>query len=85
MYANYTTLSSTFDTFSKYEQNGNVKFLINTEFNKVSEWLKLNKLYLNLNKTKYMLCKTARRKGVTCQLLIIDNTNIDRVAEFNFV
>ena len=30
MYADDTTLSSTLDLFSTYEQNGNVEFVINT-------------------------------------------------------
>ena len=62
VYANDTTLSSTIDSFSTYEQNGNVELVINTQINKIIEWLKLNKLSLNLNKTKYILLKTARRK-----------------------
>ena len=85
MYADDTTLSNTIDSFSTYEQHGNVEFVINTTLNKISEWLKLNKLSLNLNKTKYMLFKTARRKSETFPLLIIDNTTIDRVAEFRFL
>ena len=51
-YADDTTLSSTLDLFSTYEQNGNVQFVINTELKKNCELLKLNKLSLNLNKTK---------------------------------
>ena len=70
-------LSSKLDSFSMCGQNGNTKFLINIELNKVSEWLKLNKLSHNINKTKYMLFKTTRRKVATSPLVKIDNTNID--------
>ena len=75
-------LSSTLDSFSTCEQN---EFIINIELNKVSKWIKLNKLSLNINKTKYILFKTTRRKGATSPLLKIDNTNIDRVLELNFL
>ena len=35
MYVDDATLSNTLDSFSKYEQNGNVEFVINTEFKKI--------------------------------------------------
>ena len=72
MCADGTTLSSTLDSFSTYEQNGNVELVINTVLSKISEWLKLNNLSLNLSNNMYMLFKTARRKSVTSPLLIID-------------
>ena len=50
MYADDTTLSSTLDSFAQYSKNKNVEFLINTELEKIYEWLKLNKLSLNVNK-----------------------------------
>ena len=56
-------LSSTIDSFSAHEENGNVEFSVNIELHKINEWLKLNTLSLNLDKTKYiMLFKMARRK-----------------------
>lgn len=57
-----TTLSSTRDSFSTCENIGNVECAIDTELNKTSKWLKLNKLSLNISKTEYILLKTARRK-----------------------
>ena len=55
MYADDTTLSSTLDSFAQYSKNDNVELLINTELDKINEWLKLNKLSLNVNKSKYMI------------------------------
>ena len=49
MYADDTTLSSTVNSFS-------VDTLINDELSKVIEWLKINKLSLNKNKSKYTHC-----------------------------
>ena len=86
MYADDTTLSSTLDSFAQYSKNENVEFIINTELDKINEWLKLNKLSLNVNKSKYMIFKTARRNNMINPLNIkIDNTYIDRVDEFNFL
>ena len=86
MYANDTTLSSTLDSFSTHEENGNVEFSIKIELHNICEWLKQNKLSLNLNKFKYMLFKTARRKFINPPLLKkINNINIDRVHELNFL
>ena len=62
MYADDTIPSSTMYSFSTHEDSGNVEFSINVELHKISEWLELGKLSLNLNKTKYILFKTARRK-----------------------
>ena len=86
MYADDTTLSSTLDYFAEYSKNENVEFIINTELEKINEWLKLNKLSLNVNKSKYMIFKTARRNNMINPLNIkIDNTYIDRVDELNFL
>ena len=52
MYADDTTLTSTLETFSTNELNGNPASSINIELNKISEWLKLNRLTLNVQKTK---------------------------------
>ena len=83
MYVDDTTLSSTIDSFSTHEDNGNVEFSINIECQKSVNGL--NKLSLNLDKTKYMLFKTATRKCVNPPLLKTDNINIDRVHEFYFL
>ena len=50
MYADDTTLSCCVDTI----QSNNNDRVINTELNKVSNWLVSNKLSLNINKTKYI-------------------------------
>ena len=51
MYAGDTTLSSTVNSFS--DINCSVDTLINEELSKVIEWLKINKLSLNKNKSKF--------------------------------
>ena len=67
MYADDTTLTSTLDTFSTNELNGNPASSINIELNKISEWLKLNRLTLNVQNTKHMLfIKLLRKKSKHC-------------------
>ena len=53
MYADDTTLFSTIRSFNTCDEN--VEYQINTEMNKVYEWIKTNKLSLNIKKTKYIL------------------------------
>ena len=86
MYADDTTLTSTLETFSNNELNGNTASSINIELNKISdcEWLKLNRLTLNVQKTKYMLFRTSKKKVQTL-LLQMDNTIIDKVLDFDFL
>ena len=84
MYADDTTLTSKLETFSTNELNGNPASSINIELNKISVWLKLNRLSLNIQKTKYMLFKTSKKK-VQSLLLQMDNTIIDKVFDFNFL
>ncbi len=57
---------------------------LNTELANVSEWLKVNKLSLNVNKSKYMILQTNRKQENPLYLLI-DNTTIERVLQFNFL
>ena len=85
MYADDTTLISTMETFSINELNGNTASSINIELNKIREWLKLNRLTLNVEKTKYMLFRTSKKKVQTLLLLQMDNTIIDKVLDFNFL
>ena len=57
---------------------------INQELVLVSNWLKLNKLSLNIGKTKAMVFHTPRRKPFVPNLFI-DNVQIEFVDNFNFL
>ena len=74
MYADVTTLFSTLEV--------NVDTLINNELAKISEWLKINKLSLNVGKSKCILYKMIN-KALTIPVLKIDTTVIDNVKFFN--
>ncbi len=58
--------------------------MLNKELTNVSDWLKVNKLSLNVVKTKYMIFHSHKRKVESLQL-IINNTEIERVQELNFL
>ena len=59
MYADDTTLTSrpTINTFNGNTNNDNVETSLNAELLKRNEWLQINKLSLNISKSKYMIFK----------------------------
>ena len=84
MYADDTTLTSTISTFSDNINNDNVETSLHAELLKINEWLQINKLSINVSKSKYMIFQKVD-KDVQHLTLNIDNTNIERVYEFNFL
>ena len=81
LYADDTTLSASLSNLEN--EKDNVKKL-NVELESVSKWLKLNKLSLNLAKTKAMLFHTPQRQVLYPELKI-DGLNIEFVTKFNFL
>ena len=77
MYADETTLSCNIDQCVN-------EYIINEKLYKLTEWLGANKLALNISKTKYMDFHTSNRK-MTYPNLKINNINIERVTQFNFL
>ena len=89
LYTDGTTLSSPMCSFTR-GCDGNidiVSILINSELNKIADWLAVNKLSLNVRKTKFMIFHCHQRviteNDIPC--LMINNTLIERVTEFNFL
>ncbi len=74
IYADDTTLSTTLEIVIRNIPNLNTDNILNTELKNVNDWLKLNKLSLNLKKCKYMIFHTHRKKVKPLHLLI-DETN----------
>ena len=81
MYADDTTLSTTID--STNENNCSTE-LINNELSKIHYLLLVNKLSLNVQKTKFMVFFMPQKKVVIPRLKIA-NTEIDSVDRFNFL
>ena len=79
MYADDTTIYFNLEDFPIE----NREVLINNELEKVNKWLKLNKLAVNVDKTKSMLFH--KRRPVTPIQFSINNRIIDVVQHFNYL
>ncbi len=84
IYADDTTLSGTLKIIIKHAPNINIQTTINNELQNINDWLKTNKLSLNVKKSKFMIFHTPQRKIDPIEIKI-DGTVIERVAEFNFL
>ena len=80
IYADDTTLFANLIN----SNNSNNVVQINYELSVISEWLKLNKLSLNVAKTKAMIFHAPQKK-VTEPDIFIDDIRISYVSEFNFL
>ena len=60
---------------------------INTELNLINEWLMVNKLSLNISKTKYMIFRLPNSPVARTPILEIkiNNTLIEKVTKFDFL
>ena len=86
LFADDTTLNTVLSIFPA--SNGiTTSYLINNELNKITEWLRANKLSLNTGKTKYMLFRYSQTPLVNIPKLnlIMDGKAIDKVDSFNFL
>ncbi len=84
IYADDTTLSTTIEVILNNINNTDVESKINLELACINDWLKCNKLSLNITKSKYMIFHTPQKKVDLLQHNI-ENTPIDRVSDFNFL
>ena len=79
IYADDTTSFSTLDVFGNYiSKNSNI------ELTKVADWLKLNKLSINIKKSKFMVFHMKKKK-VNILNIEIENIKIEFADEFNFL
>ena len=91
LYADDTNLISPLCSFSNSAsvKNMNMEEIsvnINNELDSISEWLSINKLSLNVKKTKFMLFHFHQRNVNSFTLkLAINSEPIERVREFNFL
>ena len=84
IYADDTTLSSILRVFGIDPRSSYSSQNINYELKQVNEWLKLNKLSLNIGKSKFMIFHTPQRR-FQMPTLEIDGIQIERVEKFNFL
>ena len=69
-YADDTTLSSQIHCFGDANDNDNISKNLSSELNKIIEWLKINKLSLNIKKSKFMIFHTPQKKCQNQTLLL---------------
>ena len=84
IYADDTTLSTTLEIVISKSKENDVEQIINNELQNINDWLKTNKLSLNINKSKYIIFHTPQRKVKQFQIKI-DDVIIQRVYEFSFL
>ena len=84
MYTDDTTLVSTLEAFGDRRDPENIQRNINSELAKIYEWLSLNCLNLNVNKSKFMVFHK-HPKVIPDLRIQMNNVEIDRVSEFNFL
>ncbi len=84
IYADDTTLETTIEIAINKSQNASAENKINIELDLINDWLKCNKLSLNIGKSKYMIFHNQQKK-VDHLNIKIENTYIERVQEFDFL
>ena len=84
-YADDTTLFVIFDSaYEQSDENISQDDVLNAELEKVADWLSLNRLSLNKDKTKCMIFRNYN-KIVLPPKLVIKNQIIEQVNNFNFL
>ena len=83
MYADDTTLLSTYDTFHTNTDTGitTIQRNINKELLLVTTWLSRNKLLINTTKTKMTVFHT-QQKHISYPDVIINNSHVEIVDDF---
>ena len=76
-----TNLSASLQSIESINSNETVDSLINKELSKISEWLSLNRLSLNVKKFKYIVHKMTNKKVNNLQLNI-NGIAIEKVYDF---
>ncbi len=66
IYADDTTLSATIEVFLNNINNDDVESKINSEIACINDWLKCNKLSLNISKCKYMIFNMPKKITPKC-------------------
>ena len=84
IYADDTNLTTTLELVAKQYPNVDISTAINSELINISDWLKTNRLSLNVQKSKYMIFHQPQKK-IRDLLILINDTEIERVSDFDFL
>jgi len=84
VYADDTTLMTSINSSIGYND---IQMKLNKELKEINDWLKTNKLSLNIKKTKCMIFHTPQKnmRNITLPKLFIDNIQLEFVDQFNFL
>ena len=87
LFADDTTLISTLCALVSDHniEDSTISENINTELDKIQEWLCANKLSLNTSKTKYMIFHYRQRRNITDLDIKMNNVAIERARIFDFL
>ena len=86
LFADDSTFITTINTSLTAKQlDRNFESKMNIELEKIYDWLIVNKLSLNIKKTKYMLFHTINTKFTFVPKLVINSITLERVENFNFL
>ena len=86
LFADDTSLKSFINTRISNITKNHISYSINLELAKVNDWLAVNKLSLNVKKTKFMVFHTTQKNILPyVPELEIGGVSIDRVSNFNFL
>ena len=69
----------------EHENLSHLTKIINDELKQVSNWFHLNKLSLNIEKTKYIVFRTPTKKSVNTNRIVLNGTPIEKVREIKFL
>ncbi len=84
IYADDTTLETIIVIAINKSQNASAENKINIELDLINDWMKCNKLSLNIGKSKYIIFHNPQKK-VDHLNNKIENTHIERVKKLNFL
>jgi len=84
IYADDTTLTTTMELVANQYPELDISLTLNKELANISDWLKSNKLSLNVLKSKYMIFHKPQKRIRQLQL-IMNDTEINKVSEFDFL
>ena len=80
-----TFLNSLNASFDSNISRSEFETIFNRELNKIYDWLAVNKLSLNIKKTKFMIFHMHNKKILHVPRVTIANIEIERVHNFNFL
>ena len=80
-----TFMSSMNAIFPNHIIDHNFEINMNKELEKIYDWLAVNKLSLNVRKTKYMIFHTRGTKLKYIPKIVINHIELERVNNFNFL